>query len=210
MKYSLISNCCAASDLYRYNEKQFENPFMWNSILPNDLLNFIRNFEKINFNNFKLIPHFIKNSKLYGIRVDDCFNTYYIHYAYNKDDVIPRYKEPNVWYNKNDEYVLNKYKQRIQRFLSDKYKPCFVVITYQYDHKAWPIEKVKELLKLIEQKQNYEFIIISEYNLTPNFKNCKYIYEEELKKENTNDVTRITPAYLVKKHKLVEYINDFI
>lgn len=208
-KYTIISNCCGASDCYRFNSVQYANPFMWCRIYASDFLNLVTNFDKISFDNYELVHHPNPSVKLFGICVDNTFTAWYIHYAYSKADLVPRYEEPNVWYYRNYEYVVEKYETRLARMKRNNYKPLFYVVGY--NHRGWTAENIKRLKEFASIKTDYQFVIITNYqDLVENTANLKMFYDEELTKETGDAITVVTPAYLTKKHKIQEYVKQFI
>lgn len=107
----IIANNCLAADLYYSNHKKYDHPFMWCVLLHNDLLNLIKNFKTLNYNNFYLKHNeHIKNA--YDLIIDNKVKIQYLHYL--KDD---KYKVPtktkdrfneerNISYIKIEDYIV--------------------------------------------------------------------------------------------------------
>ena len=122
---NIICNTCVGGRIYEQYKLQYTNPFIWNAINTSDFMFLVENYDKINFNNFKLIYE----DDIYSINIDNSFNVTYPHYKY--DDTIdkPTIKSDKFgthMYSKNiDEYIVNKYKERLLRCNED---PTFILV----------------------------------------------------------------------------------
>lgn len=59
---NIISNTCLGAALYKFGFKiPFSNPFCWSFIDFNSMFYLIKNYENINFRNFKLLVETEKN-----------------------------------------------------------------------------------------------------------------------------------------------------
>lgn len=121
---NIISNNCTGGFIYQTILKsEFQNPFIWCRILPDDFIFLLKNKEKINFNNISLektAKELEENKPIFYINVDDKINLYYTHYWFNKRYDKP-YKENNeIKYNKIWEYIVDKYFDRLKRMKEQK------------------------------------------------------------------------------------------
>lgn len=116
---TIISNSCVGSRIYEQMKEQFNHPLIWARILRDDVFSMIDNWGKINFSNFELVNP-VESYPIFGIRIDKKFTVYYPHYI--KDE---QYDTPtkmvntacglDIRYNKIDEYIIDKYKERLKR-----------------------------------------------------------------------------------------------
>ena len=59
----LIGNDCLAAFIYKRYNVQFDNPFMWTYILPDQYIKLVNKFDTLNFSNIQVYN--IKKSKNY-------------------------------------------------------------------------------------------------------------------------------------------------
>ena len=52
---NIVCNNCGGADIYKLNKMEFNNPFIWCAIFADDMITLIKNWDNINFNNYKLI-----------------------------------------------------------------------------------------------------------------------------------------------------------
>jgi len=114
---NIISNDCTGGTIYKELLKdEYKNPFIWSRIFAENFLCLVKNYEKINFNNvdiFKRSKDFeIKND--FYLKIDNLFEVNYRHYFYSNDEAVIK-KDPNIFYNKIWEFILDKYNLRIKR-----------------------------------------------------------------------------------------------
>lgn len=123
---NIISHNCIGARIYQLKDMEYGNPFMWSVVSPDDFWYLYNHYNEIDFNNIKLTK--IKNDNV--IVIDEKINVYYIHYRFDKNAKTPvrRIKDGvDVYYNKIDEYILEKYNNRVRRMLEQKIKPIFIV-----------------------------------------------------------------------------------
>lgn len=166
---NLIGNNCAASFIQKFLNEPFRNPFVWCAIRPKDIIYLIKNYKKIDFTNVELVKigvdtfpdnELIKSKieeerNIYGVKIDNKIIPYFTHYLFDEN-----YKEPIVegidtFYYLNNEYVLNKYHERLKRNGLNE-NPIFLIVPYK--HHNWNEELIKELCEL---KTDYKIILIS-------------------------------------------------
>ena len=195
MNNIIISNTCLGAFIYKYTNTEYTTPFIWCIVNDNDMLYCLEHYNEINFNNYKLIKIFSKNSKnrlssgfrninrdIYGIRVDNKFNIYFPHYYESNEKMIIENgmsaKGENI-----GKYILEKYKDRFLR-INNK-TPLFILET-DIKHKDKPV-KDKVLNMFYNAKSNYNKILLT--------------YDESLlnKYKNTENITVVyTPVHAVE------------
>lgn len=91
---NIIGNNCIASRLYRINNEQFNNPFIWASTPYPEFIKVIENFEKIDFS--KIAVEFDEckrtNNKSSVVICDNCFKVHFIHYIQDENSSTPCHK----------------------------------------------------------------------------------------------------------------------
>ncbi len=204
----LISNNCASAYYYKIKNLTYNHPFMWSLIDAAEFINFIKEYDNINYENYKLfeltknifnnfieIDNKIKNKrKIYGLNIDNKFNIYYTHFLYDDSKKEPINIGPDKFYYKNDEYLLSFYKKYYN--LSND-KPVFLV--FGYEHNNWTEQKIKEITKL---NCKYKIIIISKWNIISSDNKNKLIIIDDLKTGFPN------PGKVIEKY--IKEIDNFI
>lgn len=145
---NIISHNCVGARIYQQKNEKYSNPFMWCVIPPNDFLYLYENFEKINFQNFKLE----KDKEGYKIVIDNSVNVYYPHYKYSSFEKTPVKKAKDgidVYYNKINEYIVEKYRTRLARMCG---KPLFIVTDRDFIVNKQFNFKRSDLLKYIDKE----------------------------------------------------------
>lgn len=125
---NIICNTCVGGRIYEYYKLQYTNPFIWNAINTPDFMLLVENYNKINFNNFKLIY----KDDIYQINIDNLLTVTYPHYKYGKDITTPTIKHERygtrLYLDTIDQYIIEKYKTRLSRLLNCKENPIFILI----------------------------------------------------------------------------------
>lgn len=197
MKYTIISNCCGGADIYIRNSVKFTNPFVWSEVFESDLFKLIEHFEKLNFDNYDLER---KENKIFGVKVDDTFTIWFPHYKFDANCTIPTKKGFDTYYNKNYEYVLEKYIDRSKRMSSD-YMPFFLI--FSYNDKISSKENTIKIQHLLETKK-VPSILITGYDIKGTDFN-KVIIDKTVQ-----DKSAPTPAELLIKHNIIPFFKDKI
>lgn len=118
---NIISHNCVSGRIYQMEGLRYENPFIWCVIPPEDFYYLYKNYDKINYKNIVLE----KENNDYKLIIDGKIRLYYVHYKYAEDCEIPTKKtEIDIFYNKIEEYIIEKYFTRLERM---KDKPIFIV-----------------------------------------------------------------------------------
>lgn len=190
---NLISNCCIGGDYYNVMKLEYNNPFTWDIIKPKDMIILIKTFNKVKFENIKLLPSEFSNDtrKCFKIRIDDLFEVHYPHYL--KDE---RYKNiqygssetsVDVLYANIEDYIINTYKRRLLRMLKSNEEPKFLILGDRPGYK-WTLENIKELENI---KSEYKICLITDIDIDINLKHVSLIksnsenhYQTRVKNDN--------------------------
>lgn len=125
-KVNIISHNCIGARIYQEKKIEYGNPFMWSIIPPDDFWYLYNHYDEINFENIKLTK--VKNDNV--LIIDDKIRVFYVHYRFDANAKTPirRIKDGvDVYYNKIDEYIVEKYRKRLERMTEQKAKPLFIV-----------------------------------------------------------------------------------
>jgi uncharacterized protein (DUF1919 family) len=123
---NIISHNCIGARIYQLKNMEYGNPFMWSVVSPDDFWYLYNHFDEIDFNNIRITK--IKNDNV--VVIDEKVKVYYIHYRYDKNAKTPtrRIKDGvDIYYDKIDDYIVEKYNNRVKRMLEQKVKPIFIV-----------------------------------------------------------------------------------
>lgn len=184
---NIIANTCVGSYLYRdFLHRQYDNPFCWCTIDAESIIKLIKNYNEINFTNIDLLK---QNDNTFSIKIDNHVLVNYVHYKYDPNCTIPTAgKNGDIFYNRNYEYVYEKYTSRIKRMTD---KPTFILqnITLLPTNKNMLIKTKSACETLYQQiidlNTNYDIIIIQPDFLTYNLKNIS----DNIKIINHNNYT---------------------
>ena len=125
---NIISNTCVGAGIYKNClNKPYSNPFMWNLIDYDSMYKLIKNYDKINFKNIKVEKLNKEVNNSYAVIIDNSITIKYIHYRYDKTKTEPEIKGVDVFYNKIEEYIKEKYLTRLKLM---KEKPVFINNNY--------------------------------------------------------------------------------
>lgn len=125
-KLNIISHNCIGARIYQQKNMEYGNPFMWSVIPPEDFWYLYNHYDDIDFSNIELTK--IKNDNV--VIVDGKVKVYYVHYRFDKNAKTPIQKIKDgvdIYYNKIDEYILEKYNSRLKRMLEQGVRPIFIV-----------------------------------------------------------------------------------
>lgn len=176
---NIVCNNCGGADIYNLNKVEFNNPFIWCAIFADDMITLIKNWNNINFNNYKLIRlsetiakennYDRFNPTITGILLDDKIKIFYTHYLYGN------YSKPtkigaDIIYNKNYEYAYKKFETRLKRMIDNNEAPIFLIFTYK--RHGWTQDKIEKLLTI---DSKYKIILITDMNIINAKNNFKII-----------------------------------
>lgn len=169
---NIIANTCIGARLYQLNNCEYTNPFMWSIVSADDMIKLIENYDKINFKNFIIEKsdyynrtefykkQFINELKqpyfIFKIKIDNLIDVHYVHYMFNSNYENKTVVDVNVFWNKIWEYVVEKYKNRVEKMMSFNENPKFVITAFETDY---TIEKQQKLLDI---KTNHKIILITD------------------------------------------------
>jgi len=118
---NLISNSCLGGYIYQFSNEELKNPFQWCFIEPNDFLNLIIYYDKLNYKNITFRPS-CEVKSTYDVIVDNIVKIKYIHYVEKKCNV-DRISGHNVISNDVKTYISNIFNRRLPRMTE---QPIFV------------------------------------------------------------------------------------
>ena len=173
---NLITNCCIGGDYYNEMKLEYNNPFIWVIIKPNDMIQLIGNFNKLNFNNIKLLSSEFSNEKrqCFKLNIDNLVDIHYPHYLKNEYYKEIQYGSTDtsvdVLYYKIEDYIIETYKRRLNRMLINKEIPQFLILGDREGYN-WDLEQIYKLDKISGEK----ICLISQIKLPTPLKNVYYI-----------------------------------
>ena len=161
----VIGNTCVGGWIYVIVKQKYNNPFIWCEIDGKNFLNLIVNFNTIDFKKRRLITvglEKIKCRKVFAIEIDSQVVVSFPHHIKDETFKAPTkcksdYIGWDMRYEKMEEYLLEKYDQRLERMLKRKETPIFIVDTSVTEkEEAEKIEKcnVEKIYSIY--KNNYE------------------------------------------------------
>ena len=197
---NLISNCCLGAFLYQKYGLEFSNPFMWCMLSITDMITLMTNYEKIDFNNYKieLDTYKLNPYKTYMLNLDNYLQIHYVHYIEDKNYKIPTKRNDDVLYCDAVNYLETKYKNRLNRMLNDNEEPVFVMYCEQPYRYLYDKENI---IKFIKTETKYKKILLTPF---PEHKQ----YENEKLKVIIIKFGRQPWEDIVEKHN--KEIKDFV
>ena len=184
---NLIGNCCIIGDLCENKHIQYFTPFVWNTFFPDDIKVLIKEYKNIDFAKIQLVK--FKDTKYYGLRIDDKFTVYYIHYLYSDHDGLTRnYYSKDVTGRDIETYIVESYKRRLAR-LNTSEIPKFLFITNREPHaKILGRQETEcewqEIIDLMKA-EGYEGIVFTKFDNLHQNENVKVV-------KITDDNPRVT------------------
>ena len=116
---NIIANNCVGAMLYNVAGAQFNNPFMWSLVAPDDFIYLINNFNGIRLENVEPID----DNKL---RVDSKIDVVFPHYK-RGDNAEPVKIGSDVFCSRIREYTLDKWTARLKRMRELDEPPMFLI-----------------------------------------------------------------------------------
>ena len=142
----LIGNDCLAAFIYKRYNVQFDNPFMWTYILPDQYIKLVNKFDTLNFSNIQVynikksknyqeyynILDLVKefNSVQYCVCIDKKVELLFLHYIEDDKYNTPQKIKSEVYYNNIPELITKHYNNRILR-MKDKNPHSFLMLIVQ-------------------------------------------------------------------------------
>ena len=108
--------------------------------------------------------------------IDNHIKVQYVHYLFDRNADTLKTKGPNVYWNKIWEYIVNKYNERVERMLTKKNKPIFIIgsIHHWKDH-SYSQDEIFKICELCNKK-HYKLIIANKnFDFSKKFPNIKFI-----------------------------------
>ena len=214
---NLIGNNCLASRIYKINNIQFNNPFIWCSIKFSDFIEIIKNFNNINFNNIEVKFNECKRTNNLSpvIRCDNLFDVHYIHYIEDEKCITPIHKpskgQVDLFYYDILSYAKNKWFERLNRMSE---KPIFI---YSFNYRYKTLESYNNASE--QDIQTYKNQVKQLYDISKEFNQKIYViihknivYDEYKDLQNKNFIL-ITPPHTFMcedKENFWNYVNKYI
>lgn len=147
MEYkNLVGNTCICSWITKEILKQeFINPFTWCIVFFESCYNLVKYWDTLNFYNYELIKDSNNN---FSINIDKKVIINYVHYKFDKNIETPTKKGDDIFYNKIDEYILEKYKNRVDKMLEFKKDPIFIFAASHISRSVFTLEEQKRMEEL--------------------------------------------------------------
>lgn len=183
---NLISNCCLIGDYCENKHIQYFTPFVWNTFFPDDIKILINEYKNIDFTKVQLVK--FKDTKYYGLKIDDKLIVYYIHYLYADHELTRDNYLKEVTGRDIEKYIVESYKRRLAR-LDVTEKPKFMFITNRKAHtdilgRLETESEWQEIIDLLKTK-NYEAIVFTKFDNLHENENVKVV-------KITDDNPRVT------------------
>lgn len=200
---TFISNDCVGARIYQILKKEFNNPFIWSRITYYDFLFLINHYDD-NYIDFKNVK--IQSGTTNVINIDDKIKPYYRHYVYNSLYKVPTQLKNksslDVYYYKIEEYCLQKYKNRLKRFLKNKSKPIFILNQKQTLSELGYGITDDNCLNFLKLKTQYVKILITQNKkfLSKNYKNTYIVLKTS---ENTCDIAKQV-LHIINSNNILE------
>lgn len=158
-----IASDCVGARMYEKLNLQFNNPFCWNRLSYKDFIFLADNLQKIDFNkiNVNLIndPAKDKKDNVVGlVNIDNKINILYPHYIQNSKYNKPTKIDTDIYYDKMNEYILEKYTTRLNRMNLNE-NIC-LILHHKVDRKGFDITR-ENCVDFIHKKISYHKILVT-------------------------------------------------
>lgn len=185
---NIISNNCLGGFLYRDLLKtEYKSPFIWTLMEPDLYIEFIDNFENINFDNFELTNDSKELSNKFSIIIDEKYKLEFIHAHFDKSSNKPKIVNADVYYCKIWEYIVEVYTRRLERMKHETDK------LFLFHEPNLPYKNLNKLPEICE-KHKYKCLI---------FANDDDVIENDYCKKFSIDKKWPTYQPLIEKYKKV-------
>lgn len=148
--FNLISNSCCGGWCYKIAHKQYNNPFMWSLIRCDDMISLINQYESLVWNNIMLYEDEMnKSNRTFNIVINDLITIHYVHFKWELNKEFPDIRRAgrDLFANNMYEYVVDKYKSRVNRMLSERIKPTFFILGANQFLFDYTLENLEKLIK---------------------------------------------------------------
>lgn len=158
----IISNNCLAGFIYRDLELRNQHPFIWSTLLHNDYVTLMDEYDKIDFNNFNVVPTMlqdqIKNGSFTVLIDNNKLKVSYVHYHQDNECKEIVSQGNDLYYNKMQSYVDELYKRRVNRMLENGLKqPIFLLVKNNY-------YSIDEFYDIAYKPTKYKKIVLLPYD----------------------------------------------
>jgi len=197
---NIISNNCIGGYFYKKNKWIYANPFIWSSCYGDSLDILMDEYSNINFDNYVCNKN---DETTFYILIDNKIKVQFIHYIMDETCKNIVVDEPNVSYCKIQEYIIEKYKKRVQRLKESAELPIFLIDwwgTYLHEHGDWlkvkPNNETDYFNMFLEKKFKYKTIIMNPYiKGIKKLRQNLYVVYDEIISFNNGD-----PKGLIERH----------
>ena len=198
--YNIISNCCLGGHLYRTQGIPYQNPFVWSAVLAESMKTLISSFDRIEWANVVVEKcDWVKyaGTPRYMLVVDNKIKIYYTHYIKDDRYDTPVVNDVDVFYKDIEQYIIDKYTNRLQRMSSN---PVFIILD-EIPHYDYTKDNIYELLHI---HSSAKLIVITKHEefLRENDERIHCIYDDTERFDKSH-----CPIYYTKYR---DEINEFI
>lgn len=182
---NLICNTCASAHLYADNNLKFPNPFIWNTIIAEDYLKIVKEYDSIDFSNISVKENHSshRTDAQYLISFDNKVNIYLPHHI--KSASYPTLtKKPNgrtmkIYYKDMEKYILETYSRRAGRMTEE---PVFFVDYRSDGYREWTDDDVKNFISMSTPYQKVVCVNDKKW-LEYDSPRCKVLFKETPRKD---------------------------
>lgn len=155
---NIICNNCIEARLYNVSNKEFNNPFTWCTIYPDEYIKLVKDFDTIDFYNIKVYLEIFQNRKDQSICVEleNGVKLHYIHYIYKNCGFSKNH--PEVYSKKIFEYFINLYYRRLDRMINLNEKPLFL---FSFNYLGKDFKEYFEVINELESMNDKDIRIIA-------------------------------------------------
>jgi len=178
---NIIANSCVGSDIItKILNERFENPFCWCVIDFDSMCTLIKDYEKIDFRKYILL----RNGNICTIEIDGKVKVQYVHYMYDERYDAPTNIEgsADILYKKIDEYVEQKYIERLKRMQDKQEEPIFIFAdSFEGLGRGDLTESQQRCLNELKNVSKYKIYYYASKKLNiinDNYKLATYIYKD--------------------------------
>ena len=146
------------------------------------MLKLVTDFDNINFDNITLTK---REDLKFIINIDDKVKYICLHYIFSPNDKVPRVVGPNVYYCKIWEYIVDKYKTRLERM-----KQCKDELKFAIHWAACDGFNKQNFEEFIKNDFKYKTVIFMPYEDYKDFKkdNLILVYDPISDKPQGNQI----------------------
>ncbi len=122
---NIISNNCLGGFVYKeVLQMPYSNPLIWHAFVnPQEYSSFIKDFDKLNFENIMLSKEGYGLNNNFIIEIDEKYKIFQHHMFFDANATIPTAFGPNgnnIKYNRIWEYIIDNFIRRTERMKTEK------------------------------------------------------------------------------------------